>query len=100
MTLRVDEFLDRLFEHVPVTGLHTVRAYGLYGGREREALERCRSQLQPRWNQSPLAPPAERERCPRCGAPLTVIVSHTPFPLRRAKDKPTGPGPPVRALSN
>jgi hypothetical protein len=27
MTLPVDEFLDRLFEHVPVKGLHMVRAY-------------------------------------------------------------------------
>jgi hypothetical protein len=95
MTLPVEEFLDRLFEHVPVTGLHMVRAYGLYGAHEREALERCRCQLQPRWTQPPPAP----ERCRRCGAPLTVIVSRTPFPVRRP-EKPTGPGPPVLARSN
>jgi hypothetical protein len=29
MTLPVTEFLDRLVEHVPVKGLHMVRAYGL-----------------------------------------------------------------------
>jgi len=98
MTLPVEEFLDRLFEHVPVPGLHMVRAYGLYGAHERKAQERCRFQLQPRWTQP--APPAEPERCPRCGAPLTVIVSRTPFLPGRAKEKPAGPGPPVLALSN
>jgi len=99
MTLSVDDFLDRLCEHVPVTGLHMVRAYGLYSGREHATLDRCRFRLQPRCAQPPVAPPAEPERCPRCGAPLTVIVSRTPFPFRRA-EKPTGLGPPVLARSN
>ena len=79
MTLPVEEFLDRLLEHVSVTALHMVRAYGLYGAHERQALERCHSHLQPRRIQPPAAAPAEPERCPRCGAPLTVIVSRAAF---------------------
>jgi hypothetical protein len=98
--LPVDEFLDRLLEHVPVTGLHMVRAYGLYASAERAALKRCRCQLQPRWTQPAAALPAEPERCPRCGAPLTVMVSRTLVLPGRAKEKPTGPGPPVLARSN
>ena len=39
MTLPVEEFLTRLFEHVPPSGLHLVRAYGLYARRERAARE-------------------------------------------------------------
>jgi hypothetical protein len=83
--LPVDEFLDRLFEHVPVKGLHMVRAYGLYNRSEHAALERCRLQLQPRGLQPlPQRPaPIEPERCPRCGASLTLIVSRTPVCRRR-----------------
>ena len=102
-TLPVDQFLDRLLQHVPVTGLHMVRAYGLYNRSERAALERCRAQLDPHGLQPlPQAPDpaADPERCPRCGAPLTVIVSRTPVWPRRPHQKPTGPGPPVLALSN
>ena len=43
-------------------------------------------------------PPAEAERCPRCGAPLTIVVSRTPLPLPHADEKHTGPL--VRARSN
>jgi hypothetical protein len=103
MTLPVEEFLDRLFEHVPVKGLHMVRAYGLYNRSEYAALERCRAQLDPHGlqvlRQAP-APPAEPECCPRCGAPLTAIVCRTPVMPGRLSQKPTGPGPPVLARSN
>jgi hypothetical protein len=103
MTLPVDEFLDRLFEHLPVNGLHMVRAYGLYNRSERHVLERCRAQLDPHGLQ-PLPPaperPAEPQRCPRCGAALTVIVSRTPVPPGSLAQKPTGPGPPFHLRSN
>ena len=49
MTLPVEEFLDRLFQHVPVPGLQMVRAYGIYGRHQRAALQHCRLQLQPGW---------------------------------------------------
>jgi hypothetical protein len=103
MTLPVAEFLDRLFEHVPVTGLHMVRAYGLYNGRERPALERCRVQLQPRWaapRPQPPPPAVPAAHCPRCGAPLTAVVSGAPRWARRSAEKPTGPGPPVGGMFN
>jgi hypothetical protein len=32
--------------HVPVKGLHAVRGYGLYSGRQRVALERRRSRIE------------------------------------------------------
>jgi len=103
LTLPVDEFLDRLFEHVPVKGLHMVRAYGLYNGRERPVLERCRFQLQPRWTAprpQPPPPSVPAERCPRCGAPLTVVLYRAPRLLRRPAEKPTGPGPPAVGMFN
>ena len=103
MTLPVDEFLDRVFEHVPVKGLHMVRAYGLYNRSEHAALERCRAQLDPHGLQ-PLPhtppPPAAPERCPRCGVPLTLIVSRAPVVPWRLSQKPTGPDPPLRLRSN
>jgi hypothetical protein len=100
MTLPVDEFLDRLFQHVPVPGLQMVRAYGLYSRHEQAALQRCRLQLQPGWQEPPLQPPAPPARCPHCGAALVVVVSRTPFLPRHLSQKPMGPGPPVLALSN
>jgi hypothetical protein len=100
MTLPVEEFLDRLFQHVPVPGLQMVRAYGLYGRHQRAALQRCRLQLQPGWQEPPPPPPAARECCPRCGAALVVVVSRTPLASRQFPQMPMGPGPPVLARSN
>jgi len=99
-TLPVEHFLDRLFQHVPVPGLQMVRAYGLYARHEQAALQHCRLQLQPGWQERPAQPPAARDRCPRCGAALVVVVSRTPFFPRQFPQKPMGPGPPVLALSN
>ena len=101
MTLPVDEFLDRLFEHVPVQGLHMIRAAGLYAGRERRPLEHCRAQFPPPHTQPafrPAAPPPAPDRCPRCGAALVVIVSRTPCQTPRPHEKPIGPGPPPLAV--
>ena len=100
MGLPVDEFLDRLFQHVPTPGLQMVRGYGLYSRHEQAALQRCRVQLQPGWQEPPPQPPPPPERCPRCGAALLVVVSRTPFSPRQCPQKPMGPGPPVLALSN
>jgi hypothetical protein len=100
MSLPVAQFLDRLFQHVPIPGLQMVRAYGLYGRHQRAALQHCRLQLQPGWQEPPPPAPAAPARCPRCGATLVVVVSRTPVPPRPGSQKPTGPGPPVLARSN
>ena len=99
MTLPVEEFLDRLFQHVPVPGLQMVRAYGLYGRHQGAALQHCRLQLQPGWQQPPPAPTTP-DRCPRCGAALIVVVSRTPRAARPRPQKSMGPGPPGFGMSN
>jgi hypothetical protein len=96
MSLEVDEFLARLLEHVPPSGLHTVRGYGLYAGGQRERLDVARKLL----DQPPLAvarsmvsTPGWQEfcaklgnrqagHCPACQARL-VVGSHLPpsFPV-------------------
>jgi hypothetical protein len=45
LTLPVAEFLARWSAHVPVPGVHTVRAWGLYASTQRTKLEQCREQL-------------------------------------------------------
>ena len=104
LTLPIEEFLTRLFEHVPPSGLHMVRGYGLYAGRERAARESCRSQLQPRWQQ-PLPPrhhqrlwppaaraaPAAARRC----APSSAC----PAPAGTRMNSPQGRGRPYPACS-
>lgn len=99
MTLPVEEFLDRLFQHVPVPGLPMVRAYGLYGRHQGAALQRCRLQLQPGW-QAPPPAPTTPDRCPRCAAALIVVVSRTPCAARQRPQKSMGPGPPGFGMSN
>lgn len=99
MTLPVEEFLDRLFEHVPVPGLQMVRAYGLYGRHQGAALQHCRLQLQPGWQQPPPTSTTP-DRCPRCGAALLVVVSRPPCAARPRPQKSMGPGPPGFAMSN
>jgi hypothetical protein len=70
LELSTDEFFRRLFEHVPVTGMHLVRAFGLFHPRYRDTLERLHDQLATS-PQSPAADaPTDAERCSECGAPL------------------------------
>lgn len=99
ITLPVEQFLERLFQHVPVPGLQMVRASGLYGRHQRATLQRCRLQLQPGWQDPPPAPPAPA-RCPHCGGALVVVVSRMPCAPRPRPQKSMGPGPPVLGMSN
>ena len=76
------EFLRRWSEHVPLPGVHTVRAWGLYASTQRHKLEQCRAQLPeedaPRVtptgaeNESPPARDRPREQCPVCHRALVV----------------------------
>lgn len=101
MSLEVDEFLSRLLEHVPPSGLHTVRGYGLYAGNQRARLDVARQSLgQMPLAQSHQAAPswqemcakmgnAEAGHCPVCGARLVV---HSHFR--------SGRGPPCLAVAS
>jgi len=77
--LPVAEFLRRWSEHLPLPGVHTLRAWGLYASRQRRALELCRAQLPPAPAPSeatvPPPPPhdAPWEHCPLCGKPLVIL---------------------------
>ena len=80
MRLTPEQFLGRLFLHVPDPGTQRVRYYGLYAHGKREALAQCREQL----GQPPLEAPeeldwqtycegrgmTEQTRCPVCGKRL------------------------------
>jgi hypothetical protein len=45
MTLSVTEFISRFIRHIPVTGVHHVRAYGLFAPASRKQLDHARAQL-------------------------------------------------------
>ena len=89
MTLTPEAFLTRYLAHVPVPRLQAVRSYGLYGQRQRAALDQARTQLgQPAVEESaPISAPQFLARfdrtdetgcCPQCGARLvfTSLIRH------------------------
>jgi hypothetical protein len=82
VTLTVAEFLRRWSEHVPLPGVHTVRAWGLYASAQRPKLEHCRAQLpeeEKLWETPSVVeeePPRDRdhpwEYCPVCHREMIV----------------------------
>jgi len=83
LTLTVTEFLRRWSEHVPLPGVPTVRAWGLYASTQRQKLAQCREQLpeeapQERPRGVKEEPPRDRahpwEYCPVCHREM--IVTH------------------------
>ena len=83
LTLSVDEFLRRWSEHVPLPGVHTVRAWGLYASTQRPKLGHCREQL-PEQEAPQVVPtgtanhsPHDRhhpwEQCPVCHQPMVLV---------------------------
>jgi hypothetical protein len=83
LTLRVEEFLRRWSEHVPLPGGHTVRAWGLYASTQRRKLTQCREQVStedmPRETPTGAADesPHDRDRpweqCPVCHQPMVPV---------------------------
>jgi hypothetical protein len=83
VTLRVTEFLTRWSEHVPVPGVHTVRAWGLYASTQRRRLDQCRDQLPAEDTladtpqRTAAEPPQDRDRpwepCPVCQQRMVVM---------------------------
>ena len=88
MTLSPQAFLDRYLTHIAPPRLQCVRGYGLYGQRQRAALDAARAALgqAPAEEPEPLSAPQvlarfgqppEAARCPRCGS-LLVFASALP----------------------
>lgn len=104
MTLSTDEFLRRWLEHVPVAGMHLVRAYGLFHPQYRAALDKLRASLgcetAPRSSSETTLDPdptKEPKTCSECGAPLVRLA------LPRARPPPliqhaSGLAPPFRSV--
>jgi len=90
MTLSVDDFMKRYFQHVPEPNTKVVRYYGLYAPNKKEELAECRRQL----GQEPVKEPDEigwqdycgrqgkehPELCPICGRKL-VRLADIPRPI-------------------
>lgn len=96
MRLTPDAFLARYLAHIPVPRLQAVRGYGLYGQRQRAALDQARAHLgqAPVEDSEPISAPqllarfkhaAAADCCPRCGARLifSPLTSHGPDPPAR-----------------
>jgi len=82
LILTRDEFLRRWSDHVPLPGVHMVRAWGLYASTQRKKLTHCRSQLpeeETTWErpqQVNAEPPRDHtrpwEHCPVCQQAMVV----------------------------
>ncbi|MCP5069206.1 MAG: transposase [bacterium] len=86
LTLTPDEFLRRLFVHVPEPRSHVVRLYGLYGRTQRDVCEACRrelpspqaSRLRPRDSEAENPQHRACRICNRPVAPISEIRPSTP----------------------
>ena len=99
LTLSVAEFLQHWSEHVPLPGVHMVRAWGLYASTQRRRLEWCREQVPASEEEqaasersADLTPDRDHpwERCPVCRR--AMVVTHVlprsgapPLQLSRAE---------------
>jgi len=75
MTLGAHEFLRRFLQHVPLKGLHRVRAFGLLHPSQRSTLRRLQLLLAPRQRteQSTHRQPRTRQ-CPHCHGTAIVLL--------------------------
>ena len=84
LTLKVEEFLRRWSEHVPLPGVHLVRAWGLSANTQRPKLAQCREQL-PEKDTTRKKPRAAQERplgwVPACSWPLNLYTLDSFPPL-------------------
>jgi hypothetical protein len=96
MQLPTEQFVKRLFQHVPEPNVKIIRHWGLYGARCQEELNQCRELL----GQDPVAETPEiewqevcahlgsmhPERCPECGTRLVegaiIKPEREPCPLK------------------
>ena len=104
MNLPADEFLRRFLQHVPLKGLHRIRALGLLHPAHRDTLRRLQLLLAPRQRPEPHTaeqPPRPRLPCPACRQASLVLVRRlSPEEcVARANAAAAGPAglPPARA---
>ena len=76
LTLKPQDFINRLLQHVPEIGQHMVRHYGLYAGASRKRRNDCRQQVGGLIESTSLTTEnkkAIRAACRHCGHPLTLL---------------------------
>ena len=89
LRLHPHDFLKRLLQHVPPSGLRTVRGYGLYSGNQHSGLDQAHQQLGSTPPVRPLVPLSvdsflsrlgivRPKCCPQCGQPLVQYELGTP----------------------
>jgi hypothetical protein len=66
LTLKPREFIRRLLQHVPETGQHMVRHYGLYAGASRVKRNSCRRQVGGLIERAPEHLTPQRSKSPEC----------------------------------
>ena len=97
MTLRIDEFINRLVQHIPQPNTVLVRSYGLYCQNKKDELKKCRAFL----GQQPIEEPEDLEwqdcfkdsndhpeLCPICGKRLVMTSLLKPSGMIPHQDAP------------
>jgi hypothetical protein len=81
LRLHPADFLSRLLQHIPPSGLRTVRGYGLYSGNQHSGLDQAHAELGSTPPVRPIVPLkvatflsklgiTTHQCCPQCGQPL------------------------------
>lgn len=78
MALDPHEFLRRFLQHVPLKGLHRVRAFGLLHSTQRSTLRQLQLLLATPSSTQPtqLTPPEHLRRCPHCNSARVRHLRH------------------------
>ena len=98
LTLANEEFMDRFLEHVPESGMHQVRLFGLFAPGLRAQLNQARTLL----GQLPVSPPEElpvEEICARAGLVIAVCCPVCGKHLVRVPWQRSGPSPPCQQIA-
>lgn len=98
MTLTVHEFISRFIRHIPLTGVHHVRAFGLFAPSARELLNHARS-LRGQLPVHDADPPSWQTVCAKAGDQHPEICPVCGKPLISAPLSPTGLSPPCRKIA-
>lgn len=92
MSLKRDEFMRRIFWHVPVKGQHNVRYYGLYVPGAAAKRDQVREQLGEQTGEVTMKKEIPARHCPTCGGAL-LHRSSTRRKISYIKNNPPHFGP-------